>query len=77
MKKPTKAQQAEQREAIEAKRIEMATAPNPQTGMAELKEEMPTAKEAKAALEQQFAEADARHDPEVADATLSRQIRGY
>lgn len=68
-KKPTK--------AIEEQRNVMATAPDPQSGMSQVKAEKPTASAAKKALEQQFAEADAKADPAVAEASLSRAIRGY
>lgn len=78
--RPTSAKAAEDRAAIEAARTDMATAMDPQSGMDIVHDEKPTiaaVKKQQREAAEQFAEADAKGDPDVAEATLSRQIRGY
>lgn len=72
----------EQREAEQAEAIAMTAAPDPQTGQVVTHpDDAPTPKEVQAskqaALEQQFADADAKAIEAVQDATLFRAVRGY
>lgn len=83
-KKTAPRQSAEEKARVEQEQAALATAPDPQTGMARVNDEQPAAKEAlakrKEAIDAQFAAADAKGAPtadEVAEATLGRAIRGY
>lgn len=83
-KKTAPKQSTEQKAMIEQEQAALATAPDPQTGMARVNDEQPTAKETiakrKAAVDAQFAAADAKGAPssdEIAEAALGRAIRGY
>jgi hypothetical protein len=71
------AKAAEAKAAVEQTRTDMATAMDPQSGMDIVHEEKPSINAAKKAMEARFAEADAKADPAVEEARLSREIRGY
>lgn len=71
---------AERNAALDAAAADLATVPDPQSGGAQVVGDKPTRSAAKKALDAQFGAADAAGDPvpqDVADATLSRAMRGW